>query len=110
MACSPDPEEAGAGTDAIFRLVIEHWADRFDPALCARYVEFFASVIAHYRRQPGAGAFNSLLQGLGLRHEQSLLERAERQRLAPRAYTANRTVGIGSRTSSRTPGSPKLRS
>lgn len=92
MACSPDPEEAGAGADAIFRVIVEHWADQFEPALCARYVEFFASVIEYYRRQPGAGPFDALLRELDLPDRQSLLERAERQRLAPRGNAPNRSA------------------
>lgn len=92
MACSPHPDEAQAGTDAIFRRIVEHWGDRFQPALCARYVEFFAAVIDFYRRRPSTGAFDALLRELGVPSHELLLERAQRQRLAPANELPNRAA------------------
>ena len=92
MACSPDPHEAGAGTEAIFQSIVEHWGDRFEPGLCVRYGEFFSALIECYRRRPGAEAFDGLLRRLGAPDQRALLERMERQRPARASSVPNRAA------------------
>jgi ADP-heptose:LPS heptosyltransferase len=44
------------GADALFRIVVEGMADRFEPALCDSYAELFAEAVAHTIPQVNAAA------------------------------------------------------
>ena len=44
-AFCPDPDLAAAATKALFSELVEEWADRFEPSLCATYAAFMSEVL-----------------------------------------------------------------
>ncbi len=69
-ALAPDPRLAEAATKALFSELVEEWADRFEPSLCAKYAAFMSEVL-YARGSPLAAA----LQALGYEGPDKLLER-----------------------------------
>lgn len=59
--CS-DPDLAAAATKALFSELVEEWADRFEPSLCATYAAFMSEVL-HAPGSPLAAALGSLGYG-----------------------------------------------
>lgn len=80
LALSGDPEVAATASHILFRDVVESLADRFDPALCDLYVDFFSRVIAAARRDPGLSAVDQLLNSFDLTTDEDILRRADRLR------------------------------
>ena len=72
-ALGPDPNLAATATKALFSELVEEWADRFEPALCATYAAFMSEVLC----APGSPAAASLA-ALGYATPQELLERYHR--------------------------------
>ena len=79
LALSREPEAARAGTDAIFRQVVEPMGDAFEPRLCDLYIRFFATLVGHARRK--ANWLDRRLAEIGLGSEHDLVRRAERVRI-----------------------------
>ena len=80
LATSPDHSVAQAGSDAIFRLIVEPLADSFEPRDCDRYIGFFSRVVEYCRRLPGGRPLDEKLRSFGLRTEAEFLTRAGRAR------------------------------
>ena len=80
LAVSPDRRQAKAGTDAVFRLIVEALGDRFEPLACDLYIHFFSRVIDYCRRLPQGRLLDDRLSAFGLKNEEDLLRRAERIR------------------------------
>lgn len=59
--CS-DPDLAAAATKALFSGLVEEWADRFEPSLCATYAAFMSEVL-HAPGSPVAAALGTLGYG-----------------------------------------------
>ncbi len=78
LATSADPATAKAGTDAIFRRIIEPLGDSFDPRDCGRYREFFAKVVDFCRTLPAGRAIDESLRAFGLHTREDLSARARR--------------------------------
>ncbi len=88
LAASADCDQAQAGTDAVFRLIVEALGDRFEPSASDLYVRFFSRVIDYCRRLPQGRRLDDRLSSFGLRSEEDVLRRAEGIRGArlPRGY------------------------
>ena len=84
LAVSPDRRQAMAGTDAVFRLIVEALGDRFEPLACDLYIHFFSRVIDYCRRLPQGRLLDDRLSAFGLKNEEDLRYRAERIRGARR--------------------------
>lgn len=80
LATLEDPDLARVGADAIFRHAIESMGDAFDVILCDRYIHFFAHLLDHCRRLPGARWLDERLRRFGLRSYDDLVDRALRLR------------------------------
>ena len=80
LAVSPDRRQAMAGTDAVFRLIVEALGDRFEPIACALYIHFFSRVIDYCRCLPQGRRLDDRLSAFGLKNEEDVLRRAERIR------------------------------
>lgn len=76
LAMLDDPELARCGADGIFRHAVESMGDAFEPALCDRYVEFFARVLECCRRLPAARWLDEQLDRFGLRGRDDLIRRS----------------------------------
>ncbi len=70
--CS-DPDLAAAATKALFSELVEEWADRFEPSLCATYAAFMSEVL-YAPGSPVAAALGSL----GYGEPEALLDRYRR--------------------------------
>jgi len=92
LATAPAPELARAGTEGIFRHAVEAMGDAFEPALCDRYVRFFARVIERCRALPAAGWLDKRLRGHGLTGEADLIARARSVRRLRRARLRSEAV------------------
>ena len=80
LAVSTDRRHAQAGTDAVFRLIVESLGDRFERAACDLYIRFFSRVVDYCRRLPQARRLDDRLSAFGLKSEEDVLRRAERIR------------------------------
>ena len=83
--CS-DPDLAAAATKALFSELVEEWADRFEPSLCATYAAFMSEVL-YAPGSPVAAALGSLGYGV----PETLLDRY--RRTASNARVAGRDRG-----------------
>lgn len=83
--CS-DPDLAAAATKALFSELVEEWADRFEPSLCATYAAFMSEVLY----APGSPVA-AVLATLGYGEPEELLDRYLR------TASAGRTVGLDRR-------------
>jgi len=84
LAASQDLETSQAGARALFKGVVEPWADRFDPRLCDAYADLFSRVIDFCRRLPGGVLLDRKLRALGIRDLAGLQRRARRVRRTQR--------------------------
>ncbi len=80
LATASDPAVAQAGSDAIFRQIVEHLGDRFEARLCDVYVRFFSHVVDFCRHLPAGRLLHRKLWELGLENEAQFLDRANRVR------------------------------
>ena len=80
LATAEDPAVAQAGTEAIFRRIVEPLGDRFDPNDCDRYLEFFSDVVDFCRHLPRGLALDENLRSLGLPARDEFLARAQELR------------------------------
>ena len=80
LATANDPAVAQAGSDAIFRQIVEHLGDRFEAQLCDVYVRFFSQVVDFCRHLPAGRSLHRKLWELGLENEAQFLDRANRVR------------------------------
>lgn len=83
--CS-DPDLAAAATKALFSELVEEWADRFEPSLCATYAAFMSEVLY----APGSPVA-AVLATLGYGEPEELLDRYLR------TASAGRTAGLDRR-------------
>ena len=72
-AFTSDAELAATATEALFSGLVEDWADRFEPSLCATYSAFMSEVLY----ASGSPIADSLV-ALGYRAPKDLLERYRR--------------------------------
>ena len=93
LATSSSPDEARAGTDALFRDLVEALGDRFEPRLCDSYIELFSRVIDFCRRLPRGADLDRRLRAFGLDNCQALLDRANRVR-RPKPFDLLRAAGL----------------
>ena len=93
LATSSNPDEARAGTDALFHDLVESLADRFEPRLCDAYVELFSRVIDFCRRLPRGADLDRRLSTFGLNDRRALLNRADRVR-RPKPFDLSRAAGL----------------
>ena len=77
FATSRDLLAAAAGTDAIFRAIVEPWGDRFEQRLCDVYVQFFAQVIDFCKRLPQGRDIDRMLRSFALSDQDCFFQRAE---------------------------------
>lgn len=84
-AFSDDPELVRDSTQAIFAQIVEPWADRFDPALCERYVAFMSEAL-YVSNSP----VRKQLEGIGYPTPQRLRERYDRVCRVARPIIADR--------------------
>lgn len=83
--CS-DPDLAATATKALFSELVEEWADRFEPSLCATYAAFMSEVLY----APGSPVA-AVLATLGYGEPEELLDRYLR------TASAGRTAGLDRR-------------
>ena len=76
LATCDDPLSATAGTDAIFRRIVEPWGDRFEKRLCDTYIEFLSRAIDLCQRLPEGGELDRLLRTFGLTDRERFVRRA----------------------------------
>ena len=84
-AFSSDPDVAAAATKALFSELVEEWADRFEPSLCATYAAFMSEVLY----APGSPVA-AVLGTLGFGEPQELLDRYRRMTSAGRVADFDR--------------------
>ena len=87
-----DGAAARAGTDAIFRLIIEPWGDRFEERLCVSYARFFASLVGFCRRLPQGVRLDRTLNSFGLANGKHILRRAKQVRKGPQLGLAEPSI------------------
>jgi ADP-heptose:LPS heptosyltransferase len=81
LATSEDPAVAQAGTNAIFRRIVEPLGDRFDPHDCDRYLEFFSEVVHFCRQLPRTQTLDENLRAFGLPGRDEFFARGQRLRM-----------------------------
>jgi ADP-heptose:LPS heptosyltransferase len=101
LATSEDPSASEAGTEAIFRLIVEDLGDRFEARLCDLYIRFFSRVIEYCRRRPGGEHLDRQLNVFGLADDAALRRRTGKlrklQRFDPSFLQSLRKVLVLSR-------------
>lgn len=85
MAFCSEPDLAASATKALFSELVEEWADRFEPSLCATYAAFMSEVLY----APGSPVA-AVLATLGYGEPEELLDRYLRTTSAGRTLDLDR--------------------